>query len=203
MQEFLRIALKNKDTQITDARFYPASDAKKAVILVGGVGGGFDSPAQNMYPKLATQLAREGINALRVKFRYPTDLAESVLDVLAGAKFLLDEGAEVLGLVGHSFGGAVVIQAGAKLETVKTVVTLATQGYHADAVVNLPPHASILLIHGANDETLLPENSQLVYRLAKDRKNWVILEGNGHGLQESAEQVFDLVHDWLKKELGS
>jgi dienelactone hydrolase len=203
MQEFLCITLKTKDTQETNARFYPATNAKKAVILVGGIGGGFDSPAQSLYPKLATQLANEGINALRVKFRYPTNLEESVLDVLAGAKFLLDEGAEELGLVGHSFGGAVVIQAGAKLEAAKTVVTLATQGYHADAVLNLPPHVSILLIHGANDETLSPENSQLVYRLAKEPKKRVILEGNRHGLHESAEQVFNLVHDWLKTELGS
>ena len=169
--------------------------------MVGGIGGDFDSPAKNLYPKLAAKLASEGINALRVQFRYPTDLNESVHDVFAGVKFLQNEGVEALGLMGHSFGGAVVIRAGTKLEAVKTVVALATQGLGADVVADLSPHASILLIHGTNDEPLSPENSSLVYSLAKEPKKLEILEGNRHGLDESAEQVFQIVHDWLIKEL--
>ena len=80
-------------------------------------------------------------------------------DVLAGAKFLHSEGKVALGLVGHSFGGAVVIQAGTVLDWVKTVVTLATQSFGAEAVADLAAHASILLIHGADDQTLSPTNS--------------------------------------------
>ena len=202
-QEFFPVVLKSRGSEVTNARFYPATNGKLGVILVGGIGGDFDTPAKNLYPKLAAKLTSENINALRVQFRYPTDLDESVQDVLAGANFLLKRGVIELGLVGHSFGGAVVIQAAAKLDAVKSVVTLATQSHGTDAVVNLSPHASILLIHGADDKTLSPENSKFVYSLAKEPKKLVILKGNSHGLDESAEEIFILVHDWLKKNLCS
>ena len=41
-------------------------DATKAVIYVGGVGGGWDSPARELYSKLASKLASNGINSLRI-----------------------------------------------------------------------------------------------------------------------------------------
>ena len=201
MQDFLLVTLISRSDEITNCRYYPSKGSKKGVIFVGGIGGDFDTPAKNLYPKLAAKLSNEGISALRIQFRYPTDFEESVQDVLAGAKFLLREEVSALGIVGHSFGGAVVIKAGATLGSVKTVITLATQGFGADAATRLAPHASILLIHGAEDEIMLPENSRLVYRIARGHKQLEILEGNRHGLNESADQVFTLVYVWLKEEL--
>ena len=199
--EFLPITLINTDNAVINCRYYPSKGAKKGVIYVGGIGGDFDTPAKNLYPKLAAKLSSEGISGLRVQFRYPTDLEESVKDVLTGAKFLESEGALALGLVGHSFGGAVVIQAGIKLALVKTVVTLATQGYGAEDIGDLSPHASILLLHGSDDKTLSADNSRLVYRLAKGHRKLEILEGSGHGLDESADQVFESICAWLIEEL--
>jgi thioesterase domain-containing protein len=97
--------------------------AKQAAIWVGGVGGDWDTPAQGLYPRLCQELTSEGIASLRVHYRYPTELVEAVLDVLAGITFLQDEGIESIALIGHSFGGAVVIQAAAQAEDVHTVVT--------------------------------------------------------------------------------
>jgi alpha/beta superfamily hydrolase len=201
-QEFLPITLISRGDEVTNCRYYPAKGSKKGVIFVGGIGGNFDSPAKNLYPKLSVRLYNEGIGALRVQFRYPTDLMESVQDVLTGAEFLQSEGANTLGLVGHSFGGAVVIQAGTKLQSVKTVITLATQGFGADVVPDLASHASILLIHGAKDETLSVKNSILVYRLAEGHKKIKVLKGNRHGLDESAEEVYSVAHEWLTEELS-
>ncbi len=200
-QQFLPITLIARGDEVTNCRYYPAKRSKKGVIFVGGIGGGFDSPAKNVYSKLAAKLCNEGISALRVQFRYPTLIEESVQDVLAGAKFLETEGASALGLVGHSFGGAVVIQAGVALNSVRTVVTLATQGYGAGAVSKLAPHASIFLLHGGDDETLPKGNSEFVYDLAGGKKRLLILVGNHHGLDESASQVYQEVNDWLKQEL--
>ncbi len=200
-QQFLPITLINKDEHVTNCRYYPVKGSKKGVILVGGIGGNFDSPAKNLYPKLAIKLSQEGINALRVQFRYPTDLEESVQDVLVGAEFLNSEGVLALGLVGHSFGGVVVIQASTKLDTAKAVVTLATQSYGGDVVADLPAHTSIMLIHGSDDETLSPQNSSRLYDIAREPKELHILEGNGHGLVESADEVFRLVYSWLIKKL--
>jgi dienelactone hydrolase len=201
-QEFLPITLISRGDEATNCRYYPAKNSKGGVIFVGGIGGNFDSPSKNLYPKLSVKLCNEGIAALRVQFRFPTDFMESVQDVLAGAKFLQSEGANALGLVGHSFGGAVVIQAGTKLESVKTVITLSTQGFGADTVPDLASHASLLLIHGARDETLPPKNSIIVYRLAEGHKKIKILKGNRHGLDESADEVYSVVHQWLTGELS-
>lgn len=197
---FTEITLTNDD-KVVKCHYYKAKESNLGAIFVGGIGGDFDSPANNLYPKLATQLCNEGISALRVQFRYPTNLEESVHDVLLGAQFLESQGINNLGLVGHSFGGAVVIQAGVKLDSVRTVVTLATQGHGAGVVGDLSPKASILLVHGGSDETLSPQNSIIVYDIAKEPKQILILKGNGHGLVESAEQVLEIVHSWLVKEL--
>jgi pimeloyl-ACP methyl ester carboxylesterase len=200
-QEFLPITIITTDEAVTNCRYYPAKGSKKGVIFVGGIEGGFDSPAKNLYPKLAAKLASEGISALRVQFRFPTLMEESVQDVLAGAKFLHSEGVEVLGLVGHSFGGAVVIQAGIALDWVKTVVTLAAQSFGAGTADKLAAHASILLIHGADDETLSPTNSQIIFDKAQGHKKLEILAGNRHGLDESSDGVFETIHAWLTGEL--
>jgi len=79
-----------------ECRYYPAGDAQKAVVFVGGIGGDFDTPARGLYPLLCGELAREGIAALRVRFRHPTVLEEATLDVLAGLTFLDGEGIDVL-----------------------------------------------------------------------------------------------------------
>ncbi len=200
-QEFLPITLISESDKVTNCRYYPAKGSKKGVIFVGGIGGNFDSPAKNLYPKLATKLSSQGISALRVQFRFPTLLEESVQDVLAGAKFLHTEGVEALGLVGHSFGGAVVIQAGIALDWAKTVVTLAAQSFGAGSVDKLAAHASILLIHGADDETLSPTNSQIIFDKAQGHKKLEILAGNRHALDESADEVLSIAHDWLISEV--
>ncbi len=112
------------------------------------------------------------------------------------------EGAKALGLIGHSFGGAVVIQAASKADTVKTVVTLATQSFGAEVVAKLVEGTSILLMHGADDETLSPRNSRIVYDLAREPKELMILPGNGHGLVESASEVYMQVYKWLIEQLA-
>src|SRR5215210_7072743 len=49
--------------------------------------------------------------ALRLHYRRPNELVECVLDTLIGVAFLVHEGQDNVALVGHSFGGAVVISA--------------------------------------------------------------------------------------------
>ena len=177
--------------------------ASNAVIWVGGVGGGWDTPARELYPHLCQKLIIKDINSLRVCFRYPTDLYKSVLDVIEGIHFLEQQGVESVGLVGHSFGGAVVIQAGtaSSSDTVRTVVTLSTQSYGAEGVSRLKQGSSILLIHGTDDKVLPPYCSSYVYSLANDPKEIIFYRGATHGLDEAAEQVHQMVHDWLVKHL--
>ena len=186
-----------------DCRYYHTAGASKAVIWVGGVGGGWDTPARGLYPLLSQKLMRKEIDSLRVRLRCPTDLYESVLDVIEGIHFLEQQGIKSVGLVGHSFGGAVVIQAAATAssDTVRTVVTLSTQSYGA-GVSRLKKGSSILLIHGTDDKVLPPYCSSNVYNLANDPKEIIFYKGATHGLDEVAEEVHQKVHDWLVKYLN-
>lgn len=106
------------------------------------------------------------ISSIRVHYRYPTHLDESIIDIIAGIEFLEHTGIQPVGFVGHSLGGSVVIEAAAAVANIiRTVVTLSTQKYGAvDTVSQLRQCCSILLIHGTDDDILLPSCSSCVYK---------------------------------------
>lgn len=183
-----------------DVLLYESLGAKAGVLLAGGVGGGFDTPALGLYPRLGEEMLRHRISTIRLKYRYATDLAEAVHDVLAGVEFLVERGLERVALVGHSFGGAVMIDAGAQSPWVTTVVGLASQSYGTEAVSELHPR-SLLLVHGTSDAVLPPSCSYSIHERARGRKDLELLPGTGHVLDESAERVFTRVRDWLLQEL--
>lgn len=184
-----------------ECRYYAAGDADKAVVMVGGIGGGFDTPANGLYPRLCTDLLDLGISSLRVRFRHPTDLAEAAMDVLVGIEFLKGEGISGFGLIGHSFGGAVVVQAAHNENAVKTLITLATQSIGISPISNLAEGVSLLLIHGDEDRTLPSGSSVYAYSLAHEPKKLTIYEGAGHGLAEVSDEVYAEVKKWIENYL--
>ncbi len=184
-----------------ECRYYEVPGTHRAALWVGGAGGGWDTPARGLYPGLCDQLQQDGIASLRVRFRHSTVLEEAVLDVLAGLTFLESEGIETFALIGHSFGGAVVIQAGAAAEAVRTVITLAAQSYGATAVADLAPDCSILLLHGKADAVLPFASSRYVYQQAHEPKRLVLYDGAQHGFDEVAEQVYRTVYEWIRNSI--
>lgn len=182
-------------------RYYKSPGTSLGAVWVGGIGGGFDTPANGLYPELSRKLVEENVSSLRIQYRYPTRIGECVYDVLAGIKFLQSEVISSIALIGHSLGGAVVIQAAADSGSVDTVVTLATQSYGADDVSNFGENTSILLIHG-NDDSVLPTScSRAIFGIAHEPKKRIILAGNGHCLDESADQVKEIVYNWILDKL--
>ena len=187
-----------------EMRFYAAPGSSRGAVFVGGAGGGFDTPVHGwLYPRLCEQLSREDdVACLRVQYRHPNDLEESTLDVLAGLAFLETEGVQAAALVGHSFGGAVVIRAAAASETVKTCVPMSTQTHGADPVRELSPRCSVLLAHGTADEILPHHCSEAVYRMAGEPKKLLLKEGARHGLDEWADELPGILREWIRTELG-
>lgn len=188
-------------------RYYPAAGATAGAtagaIFVGGAGGGWDTPVcGRLYPGLCHRLPTDGVTCLRVRFRRPADLPESTLDVLAGVAFLRSEGVRHVGLVGHSFGGAVVIQAAAASDAARTCVALSTQGYGTDPAAELAPRCSLLLAHGTADEVLHHRCSEHVYKIAGQPKKLILKAGARHGLDEWADELPAIVRGWLRAELG-
>ncbi|QIR36206.1 alpha/beta hydrolase [Tolypothrix sp. PCC 7910] len=183
-------------------RYYPVQHTEKAAIFVGGVGGDWDTPARGLYPLLCEKLTSQAIASLRIRYRYPTQLEEAVLDVVASITYLQDQGIKDIALVGHSFGGAVVIQAAAKSPNVCTVVTLATQAYGTDPAPELATRCSLLLLHGLEDEVLSPYCSQAVYQKALQPKQIIFYPNAKHGLDEAADEVYSVVQAWIIKQLN-
>lgn len=178
-------------------RYYHSVGEKKAVIFVGGTDGGFDTPANNLYPKLCKTLKHHNISSLRIKYRYPSELAESVLDVMVAITFLERFGIEEIGLVGHSLGGAVVLQAAASAPgTVSTVVTLATQAHGAE-VASLLENVSLLFIHGESDEILPAYGSTYIHDISQGEKQLMLYKNATHTLTEVAVPVQQQIQSWL------
>ena len=177
--------------------------AETAVLLVGGSDGGLDGPAVALYPDLARDLAVRGIATLRVDFRvhrFPGPVDEGVHDVLRGVDFLAEGGASRIALVGHSFGGAVVIEAGVRSPLIAAVATLATQTAGAQRVAELAPRP-LLLVHGLEDRRLPPECSRQIYRLAGEPKRLELLEEARHSLRQRREELRALLLDWIGEAL--
>ena len=80
---------------------------------------------------MAQRFAEDGITSLRMDYRSPGDVFECTLDLLAGVSYLKGAGHQPVVVVGHSFGGAVVIAAGANSSHIKGVVALSPQTYGA------------------------------------------------------------------------
>jgi hypothetical protein len=79
-------------------------------------------------------------------------LRECVLDLLLGVELLETYGSKHVVLVGHSFGGAVVITGGAISNLVIGVAALNSQSAEAETVGELSPKP-LLLIHGTAEST--------------------------------------------------
>lgn len=171
-------------------------DGSRGVIWVSGARGGFDGPASGIYARLSREMVDVGINSLRLNYRFPGNFDQCVLDVLIGIRFLELQGIDRIALVGHSFGGAVVIMAGTVSIQVKTVVGLSSQTVGAQRVNELSP-VSLLLVHGDSDQILPARCSHDIFQRAGEPKELVIFPDCGHLLTECQEELHDLLRDWL------
>ena len=175
---------------------HPATGSNRAVVWVSGVRGGFGGPGPGIYARMAGVLQGQGITSLRLDYRYPGDFQECVLDLLAGISYLGKDGGGPVVVVGHSFGGAVVIAAGAVSTSVRGVVSLSPQTRGADAVARLSPRP-LLVVHGKSDTRLPYSCAQRVYAAALEPKKLVLYDGAEHRLAECREELEGLLEAWI------
>lgn len=186
------------------ARWRPTElPARGAVLCVGGFDGGFDGPAEGLYQELAETLPTLGVSVLRLDFRIKTSpgpIDDGTVDVLAGIDWLSRQGLSRIVLIGHSYGGAIVIRAAARSDAVVAVCALSTQtmGVNPGDVRSLAPRP-LLLIHGAADWRLPPRLSEWVYSLAGPGRELHILDAATHSLRQRRADVLKLLNDWLER----
>lgn len=182
----------------------PRGDSSRgAVLCVGGFDGGFDGPAEGVYGDLADALSQQGIGVLRLDFRVKTSpgpIDDGTFDVLAGVDWLVEQGVERVALIGHSYGGAIVVRAAARSDAVAGTCALSTQtmGIEPDEVRSLAPRP-LLLIHGGADWRLPPRLSEWVYTLAGEGRELHILEGATHSLRQRRDDLWVLLLDWVDR----
>lgn len=174
---------------------HPCATEPAAVIYVGGAMGGFQGPANDLYERLGDRL-RPRLSGLRVHYRHPGEFEECVLDVLAAVSFLRGVGATGgIALVGHSFGGAVVIKAGEISPAVVGVVALSSQLHGTRSVDQLGK--PLLLVHGMRDGILDHAASEDIHARAQEPKRLVLYAEADHMLTQSAGDLEELLAAWL------
>ncbi|MEA3019882.1 MAG: hypothetical protein QOI47_1406, partial [Actinomycetota bacterium] len=172
-----------------------------ALIACGGAMGGLLGPSNGLYQFLGDELAALGIATLRVSYRRASDLDRCVEDAGAAAEMAVAEGARKLVLMGHSFGGAVAINAAAHLgELAPGVVTLATQSAGCEIAFAIADR-DLLLVHGGRDE-LLPVWSSEVVREIAGTGELIVYPDAGHLLVECADELRALLPGWITTVLG-
>lgn len=172
-----------------------------AILWVWGARGGFDGPAGGIFGNLAEEL-KGRLTSLRVNYRNPAVLPESVMDTLAAISFLKATGHTAIVLVGHSFGGAVVITASILSPLVKAVVALSSQTAGASGAGRVSPRP-LLLVHGGGDSRLAAQCSEQIFEWAKEPKEIVIYPGADHGLNECKDELHDLLRRWIPERFES
>jgi len=190
------------DQGTIEGRFHAASPAAAGIVWVGGAGGGLEGPAGGMYPRLAGRLVPAGLASLLLDYRFPSLYGGCVLDTLAGIAYLGMRGVERVALVGHSFGGAVVIAAGAHSRETAAVAALSSQLAGTEDAFRLSPRP-LLLIHGEADEVIPDWCSREIHRRARHPKELRVYRGCRHGLDECRESIERDLSEWLLRVVAS
>jgi pimeloyl-ACP methyl ester carboxylesterase len=195
----MRRAVLETSRGIVPILLHEGRDKGRAAICVSGALGGFDGP-QRLYQRLGDALPSGGISIARVNYRFPNDFDECLLDALAGLSFLKGIGHERIALIGHSFGGAVAINAGTLNATVTTVIALSSQLAGAHVVGDLAPRP-LLLVHGTADTILPHRSSEMIYERAGEPRELMLFEDADHRFTDRGDELFALVSEWLKQRL--
>lgn len=177
-------------------------DADAALVAGGGAMGGLLGPANGLYQWLGDTLGALGVATLRLSYRRPNDLERCVEDMGAASEMAVAEGARTLVMMGHSFGGAVAVNAAVHLggDLAPGVVTFATQSAGCE-IAGALGERDFLLVHGGRDELLPVWSSEVVKEIAGTGE-LLVYPTAGHLLLECAAELRALLPARIMSMLG-
>lgn len=176
--------------------WFGETGATDVVLMCGGAMGGVLGPGRSLYFTLGRQMAAQGRAAMAVDYRKPGDLGRCLLDVCAATDLAMRNGAERFAILGHSFGGAVAIQAAGTFPGATAgVITFATQSGGCEEAERMG-QVPLLLLHGGRDTILGPENSSMVQMLAGHGEVRLFPEAD-HLMADAADELEAIVGPWI------
>lgn len=177
---------------------FGAPGSAHGVIWLGSARGGLDSPARDLFDRLATDLTRQGITSLRLRYREPGNLESCVEDALIGIQFLLQNGTRSTVLVGYSQGGAVAIEAGASTpDAVSGVAVVASQSFGTGAADRLSPRP-LLIVQGEDDQIVPADCATYIYDRAREPKQLVLIPGADHTFNKHSEELRNVLESFIQ-----
>lgn len=176
---------------------FMAPDADLGVIYIGGIGGGFDSPAKNVYTRLGCALREKGISSVHLCFRKLSPFPETVHDVRAAVAHLNQTGHKRVILVSHSLGSASAICAASFEPSVVGVAAMSSQPYGANRVTTFGSKR-LLVITGLLDVVEPPCWSSAIYKQCPGDKEIAYFLGS-HPLDECGDAVYERIFNWILK----
>ena len=170
--------------------------AADVVVMAGGAMGGILGPGRALFIELAKSMAASGGAAMAIDYRRPGDIGACLLDLCAATDLAVRNGGRRFCLLGHSFGGAVAIQAAGTFPAHTVgVITYATQSAGCEEAARMGD-VPLLLLHGENDSILGPENSRMVQSLA-GHGEVLTFPGADHLLTEAADEIAGISRSWI------
>ncbi len=178
------------------AIFTPVMGTLHAVVMIGEGRQPQDGP-MGAFRKLSEDLQEAGVLSLRLAMRDPTNLVNSVADVMGTLDVLERHGIKVAGLVGWGFGAAVAINAALERDLVQGVVAIALPTADTEGIDELSPCA-LLVLHGAEDIVTPLPAARDRFNAAGEPKELVIFPGDGHALEGHRVEIVEKIVDWYQ-----
>ena len=182
-------------------RLHRASGGDEAILWVFGAGGGLGGPAGAVYARVGEQFCARGVTSLELDYRRAGVLAGCVQDTRTGIAYLQQLGSKRIVLVGHSFGGSVVLRAAEDEPAVIAVAALSSQTAGVGNLRSLAPRA-LLFVHGEDDEVLPAQLSRDLHARAALPKKLILYPGSRHGLDDCRDALDRDLTAWLEEVLG-
>lgn len=161
--------------------------------------------------ELEKSLFADGIGMLKATFPsdlYSGSIAEFWVDALnAELRFLTGMyGVDAIGLFGISRGGSTVLRVASTntSSNIKAVVSVSSP--YENVLANYSNRnriSNLLVIHGLKDEAVNYENANQIYRLAKEPKKLILIDGADHRFSNPKQRsmVVDKAAEWFNRYL--
>ncbi len=195
-----RPAVLDTSNGIVESRWYEGAKGGSAILWLGDAVGGFDSPANGLYDRLAVAFQAQGVGSLRVQYRLAADPIQDGLDALVAAYLLQRLEVSRIVPVGWGLGAVGALEVARRFDTVAAVALLAPRAVPAKAAAGLD--RPLLILHGTGDRVAPTQASRDLIAKAAEPKRIVYFPDADHDLATCAAEVEAELTTWLDRQLG-